>query len=160
MSNTLARGNRIKIIHTVSRNLDEMLSAISQWMPLYMSGLIEPYFYPKKRDGLFRHTLFIAPKTGAIIASSVGNMENEANFLTRNIETVKAITEKYRQLLSLCKPLMHIFTAKDQDIFPNILEKFEKEQGDILIQSASLSLLTMPGSIAGHILSRQCGDQF
>jgi hypothetical protein len=29
------QGNKIKIIHTISRDLDEMLNAISQWMPLY-----------------------------------------------------------------------------------------------------------------------------
>jgi len=40
MSQFLTNGGRIKIIHTVSRDLDEMLSAISQWMPLYMSGSI------------------------------------------------------------------------------------------------------------------------
>ena len=61
MVRVLTRGNRIKIIHTISRDLGEMLSAISQWMPLYMIGAIEPYFYPKKRDGIFKRTLFIAP---------------------------------------------------------------------------------------------------
>jgi hypothetical protein len=57
MVQLLSKGNRIKIIHTVSRDLDEMLNAIRQWMPLYMTGLIEPYFYPKKRDGIFKRTV-------------------------------------------------------------------------------------------------------
>ncbi len=47
MMQLLSQGHRIKIIHTISRNLDEMLSAIAQWMPLYMAGTIEPYFCPK-----------------------------------------------------------------------------------------------------------------
>ncbi|MBP8640126.1 MAG: hypothetical protein KBI01_04405 [Oscillospiraceae bacterium] len=46
MAQFLSGGGKIKVIHTVSRDLDEMLSAISQWMPLYMLGAIEPYYYP------------------------------------------------------------------------------------------------------------------
>ena len=72
MAQILAKGNRIKIIHSVDRDLDEMLGAINQWVPLYMSGAIEPYFYPKKRDGVFKRTLFIAPSSAAVISSSVG----------------------------------------------------------------------------------------
>ena len=49
MIGVLSKGNRIKIIHTISRELDEMLNAIQQWMPMYMTGLIEPYYYPKER---------------------------------------------------------------------------------------------------------------
>ncbi|MDD2496218.1 MAG: transcriptional regulator, partial [Tissierellia bacterium] len=51
MIGVLSKGNKIKIIHTISRDLDEMLNAIQQWIPMYMTGLIEPYYYPKKRDG-------------------------------------------------------------------------------------------------------------
>ncbi len=67
MAQVLAKGNRIKVIHTVSRDLDEMLHAIGQWMPLYMTGSIEPYYYPKKRDGIFKKTLFIAPGVCAMV---------------------------------------------------------------------------------------------
>lgn len=51
MIDVLSKGNKIKIIHTISRDLDEMLTAIRQWMPLYMTGLIEPYFILKRETG-------------------------------------------------------------------------------------------------------------
>jgi hypothetical protein len=58
----LRRGHRITIIHTVNRGFDEMLSAIEKWLPIYMTGAVEPYYCPRPRDGILLRTLFIAPK--------------------------------------------------------------------------------------------------
>jgi len=91
----LSQGNRIKIIHTVSRDLDEMLNALRQWMPLYMTGLIEPYHYPKKRDGVFKQTMFICPDVSAVISSSVGqSIDQAANLLVRNSDAIGAYMEE------------------------------------------------------------------
>lgn len=61
----LMQGNRVRIIHTVARDMNEMLEAVTKWIPIYMTGAVEPYCYPRLRDGLFRRTLFIAPRTAA-----------------------------------------------------------------------------------------------
>ena len=155
MSQILAKGNKIKIIHTVSRNLDEMLNALEQWMPLYMTGMIEPYYYPKKRDGIFNRTLFIAPEISAVISDSVGNMINDAaNLLFREKTAVAAFEQEFYQYLNLCRPLMRIFTSNNRDAYLNTLIEFEKEQSDSIIKTESLSLLTMPETVALSIISR------
>ena len=158
MSQFLVKGGKIKIIHTVSRNLDEMLSAISQWMPLYMSGSIEPYYYPKKRDGVFKRTLFIAPNVSAVISTSVGSTaEKAANVLLRDKDAVASYETEFREYLSLCRPLMRIFTLKDEKAYFESLYGFEKEPSDAIIKTASLSLLTMPENVFLAITSRQEG---
>ena len=155
MVRVLSRGNKIKIIHTISRDLDEMLSAISQWMPLYMSGLIEPYFYPKKRDGIFKRTLFIAPETAAVISNSIGDQVSvAANILYRDRASVAPFAEEFTQYLRLCRPLMRIFTAREREACYATLAEFEKEKADTLIKTESLSLLTMPESLAERLLRR------
>ena len=70
------KGNRVRIIHTVSRDLNEMLEAVTKWIPIYRTGMISPYLYPRLRDGLFQRTMFIAPNTAAIISSSVQHDTN------------------------------------------------------------------------------------
>lgn len=158
MSQFLAKGGRIKIIHTVSRDLDEMLSAISQWMPLYMSGSIEPYYYPKKRDGVFKRTLFIAPNVSAVISTSVGNSADKAaNVLIRDKVAIASYEREFLEYLSLCRPLMRIFTRKDEKSYFESLYGFEKEQSDAIIKTASLSLLTMPENLFLAVASRQEG---
>lgn len=155
MLRVLARGNRIKIIHTIGRDLDEMLSAISQWMPFYMSGLVEPYFYPKKRDGIFKRTLFIAPETAAVVSSSVGDMiECAANVLFRDRAAVASFAAEFTQYLRLCRPLMRILTARDKEAYYATLAEFEQEETDTIIKSESLSLLTMPEALLVQILQR------
>ena len=155
MVQLLSKGNRVKIIHTVSRDLDEMLNAIRQWMPLYMTGLIEPYFYPKKRDGIFKKTLFISPGVTAVISSSIGNsIEHAANMLIRNGKMISTYAEEFNQYLSLCKPLMRIFTAKDKEAYLNTLIEYEKEKSNSIIKTESLSILTMPDNIVSGIIAR------
>jgi hypothetical protein len=155
MVQLLSKGNRVKIIHTVSRDLDEMLNAIRQWMPLYMTGLIEPYFYPKKRDGIFKKTLFISPGISAVISSSIGNsIEHAANILIRNRDMIESYFEEFNQYLFLCKPLMRIFTAKDKDTYFKTIIEFEKEKSNSIIKTESLSILTMPDNIVSEIIAR------
>jgi hypothetical protein len=155
MMRVLAQGNKIKVIHNVSRNLDEMLSAISQWLPLYMTGTIEPFFYPKKRDGVFQRTLFIAPETAAVVSNSAGDMiKQAANVLFRDQAAVKSYTEEFMQFLHLCRPLMRIMTESNKESFFSMLTEFEQEKADALIRTESLSLSTMPKALIIKILQR------
>jgi hypothetical protein len=155
MVHVLSRGNKIKIIHTISRDLDEMLCAISQWMPLYMSGLIEPYFYPKKRDGIFKRTLFIAPETAAVVSNSIGDQVSlAANVLYRDRAAVAPFAEEFQQYLRLCRPLMQIFTAREREACYATLAEFEKEEADTLIKTESLSHLTLPETLLEPMLRR------
>lgn len=155
MSQVLEKGNRIIVIHTISRDLDEMLRAIGQWMPLYMSGAIEPYFYPKKRDGIFKRTLFIAPGVAAVASSSVGDsVEGAANLLFRDKDSVEAHEREFFRYLAMCKPLMRVFTFRNRDAYLETLLEFEKEKGDAILRSESPSLVTMPQKVFSGILAR------
>ena len=156
----LAHGNHIKIIHTISRDLDEMLSAISQWMPLYMSGNIEPYFYPKKRDGVFKRTLFIAPETAAVVSNSIGDQVSAAaNVLYRDRAAVASFTEEFTRYLRMCRPLMQIFTVREREACYATLAEFEREKADTLIKTESLSLLTIPETLLEPVFRRVALDE-
>ena len=150
-----SKGNKIKIVHTVGRDLSEMLSAIKQWLPLYMTGAIEPYYYPKKRDGIFQRTLFIAPDTAAVVSGSVGKkIDNTANFLFKDKKTILALADEFYNYFSLCRPLMKIFTASETQKFFATLREFEEEDSDILITTDTLSTITMPSKVFNSIFNR------
>lgn len=155
----LKRGNRIKIIHSTNRNLDEMMTGIQHWVPLYMTGAIEPYYYAKTKDGLFRQTFFIAPDTpAAVTSSSVGSRtKNAANFLFTNHKTVQALSEEFLDFLHLCRPLMHISTPSnnsDNREYLSLLAEFESEKTNTFLKTDGLTSLTMPPSVASSILTR------
>jgi hypothetical protein len=155
LSEVISKGNHIRIIHTVSRNLDEMLEALSKWIPLYMTGSIEPFYYPKIRDGIFRRTLFIAPDKAAVSSSSIGSMDDKVtNFLFRKEKVIASLEEEFNNYLSLCKPLMRIFTDKNRSEYLQTLEEFENEIENTIIKTDGLSLLTMPDHVIYSMLER------
>lgn len=155
MSGIIRQGHRIKMIHTINRNLDEMLEGLTKWMPLYMTGSIEPFYYPRKRDGVFMRTLFVAPGIAAITSSSIGNMKDHTvNLFIRDNRAVAALAEEYNGYLQLCKPLMRIFTPLERLAFLSTINEFEKESSDAIIKAGYLSLASMPESVAAAMLDR------
>jgi hypothetical protein len=155
MSKIIQQGGRIKIIHTVNRNLDEMLEALTKWMPLYMTGAIEPYYYPKIRDGVFKRTMFIAPNIAAVTSTSLDAMTDKAvNMLVKDVNAIAALSEEFNSFFSLCKPLMRIFTSQDTLQYMSILKEFELESADAIVKANYLSLATMPAEVADNMLSR------
>ncbi|MBP1760594.1 MAG: Transcriptional regulator [Firmicutes bacterium] len=155
MSSIVMQGHRIKMIHTINRNLDEMLEGLAKWMPLYMTGAIEPYYYPRKRDGVFQRTLFIAPGIAAVTSTSIENIKNKAvNLLLKDARAVDALAEEYNCYLNLCKPLMRIFTPHERLEYLATINEFEKESSDAIIKSGYLSVATMPETVARAMISR------
>ncbi len=155
MKQVIMKGNKIKIIHTVSRDLDEMLSAVAKWMPLYMTGAIEPYYYPKKRDGVFRRTLFVSPDVVAVSGSSFGeSQDGGSNLFTRKKEIIDGLKEEFEAFLTVCRPLMKIFTPQNRKEYFQILSEFEKESYNTIIKSEPLSIMSMPVILIDKISAR------
>lgn len=156
MVQIITGGHHIKIIHNVARNFDEMLSGINEWLPLYMTGVIEPYYYPKTRDGLFRQTIFIASETAAITSSSVSNNnKNTPNLLITDKTMVRSLIEEFSDFLALCRPLMHIFTPYNRSVeYLALLEEFEGEISNAIIKTDALSCITMPPAVIESIFLR------
>lgn len=125
MGRLIQSGSRVRIIHSVSRDANEMWEAVRKWLPLYMSGAIEPYYYPRLRDGVYRRTLFIASGHSALCAASVqGQAGEELNLLLTDETAVKSLEEEFSAYLALCRPLMEIARPKDGAELAALLRTF------------------------------------
>lgn len=103
----LKNGNKIKIIHSFSRDYTELIEAILHWFPLYLSGYVEPYYIPKLRDSITRRTLFISDDK-AIISNSVENKTDDMlNLFITDSQAILALKEEFNNYLSLAKPLLN-----------------------------------------------------
>ncbi|HOG01587.1 MAG TPA: hypothetical protein PKW29_10825 [Clostridia bacterium] len=151
----ISNGSRIKIIHTVNRGIGEMLEAVQKWLPLYAGGAIEPFYYPKIRDGVYHRTLFIASGHSAIVSNSVGSHTQEAlNILIHDIGAINALEAEFKDYFSLCKPLMQIFNMRNNDLFWKMLSTFEKGGGNMIAALPGPSYFTMPETVALSMASR------
>lgn len=155
MAKVIQRGHKIIIIHTLNRGLDEMLSAIKGWLPLYMTGSIEPYYYPRTRDDLHKHTLFILGHQVVLSSHSVGMANTEIMVhLYRDPAVVEHYFNEFDEYLTLCKPLMRIFTSFQQTDFLGVLKEFESKSASCSLLSEGLSTMTLPVTSMSSMLKR------
>jgi len=154
----IRKGNRVRIIHTASRDMNEMLEAVTKWIPIYMTGMIEPYYYPRLRDGIFQRTLFIAPNTAAVVSSSVQqNTDGMLNLFLTDKAALEALSAEYSHYFALCRPLMRIFTLRDADAAQQAAESLTEAEGDAYFCSAMPPPFAMPEKTV-RALSEQSGN--
>jgi len=155
MSKVIQKGHKIVIVHTVNRGLDEMLTAIREWLPLYMTGSIEPYYYPRTRDDVYKHTLFILEKKTALVSRSVSRTTNPPIVhLFNEPQTVAHYQNEFQDYLNLCRPLMKIVTTRQNGAVLEMIEEFEAEASPVITLREGLPSLTMPVAIAEAIMTR------
>ena len=142
-------GVRIRIIHSLDRALDELLTAIQSWLPLYMSGCIEPYYCRRERSSRFSHTLFLCPGRQCIMGwETSGSRDGLYHFYTDE-EMLGHCQTLYTSILSQSQPLMRI-----RGPYPTQLPI---TSGSLTMLGGQLSFATMPETLLHRVLAR-AGD--
>lgn len=149
---------KIKIIHNTDRGIEEMLNAIRGWMPLYMSGLIEPYVSRRPRDARFMRTFFLNPGRACIHASFTAAAGDDKwyDYITdeRKLEVLAA---DYQRLLETAESLLKIYLdAESWRLYRNYPLT---GSGAKKILLSSLSLATIPEALLKRMLERQVADE-
>jgi hypothetical protein len=119
MSTCIRRGLKINVIHTLSRDSNELAIAVQRWLPFYMTGAIVSYYYPEKRDDLFHHTAFVIEGEAVVSSTSVrGQGHDTVQYLyTTDPASVKAAEITFETQRLLCKPLVRTYTGEDTQKF-------------------------------------------
>ena len=149
MALCVAKGIKIIIIHNLDRDLGEMMDAVTGWMPLYMSGMIEPYYCVKQRDNRFSHSIFLVPDAECIESSNaIGNEHLWCYRYHTDKRTVSIYRSQFESLLYHSKPLMKISG------YNNLTERLPTAAKSVTAVNQTLSLATMPKSVLTSILER------
>lgn len=142
MSACVKNGTRIKIIHNLDRDLNEMYNAIISWVPLYLSGMVESYYSTLEKGQRTSFTLFLNPGTACISSSNVIGTEKHGRYRYDTEEEDLALgMEQFSSLMKNASPLVSI---SDEDI------PFVPDSDTTIIQPA-LSMLTMPKSLINEL---------
>ena len=140
-------GIKIRIIHNLNRDINELTEAISSWLPLYMSGMIESFYCTQKGKNTFSHTIFLCPGFACIEGLHVAG--HEGNGLYR-YDTDKNILETYKDsyntLLDKSKKLVWVYRGQEQEkVYAGT---------EVSAISNTLSLATMPKKVLNSIIER------
>lgn len=118
MRECLKNGVRMKIIHNIDRDPSEMLFALQSWLPLYMTGLIEPYYRTDTGGSRFCHTVFIG-EDDCIDGFCTAGAEKDCVYrYSTDGGYIEHIRRSYDRLLLGIKPLLKFergdFTPRKQ----------------------------------------------
>lgn len=142
LAQTIENGSTIRVIHAITRDANEMWEAMRRWIPLYLTGSVESYYYPRLRDGIITRTLFIARGHTALISESVrGTHENMVNIMLDDPDAVTALEASFNDYLALCRQLVKISFPKDSAEMAALISPFAKAKGEMLLSHADDRLL-------------------
>lgn len=152
LNKVLQRGHRFILVHSVEGELENILGAIEKWLPIYMHGNLESYYYPTDNWGPFRQTLMIAGDSLALTSVSLDNRsDSQLNYYITDKTKVKSLIETFYGLIEKCQPLLEVFTDKNRAEYFSELLDAESIFSETCSFSQSLSSITMPVSVINEV---------
>ena len=150
----LKKGLRIHIIHDVERPLKDMMLGLENWVPLYMTGQISPYYLKGSQNRIYSHLHYAsgqAAMTGDCIS---GHHELAHYYLTSRREEVAICRKNMQFLLKKAHPLMEIYREERMEELYAFLGADAKLMGKRRRILAAPPLFTMKKELLVSILER------
>ena len=145
MAGVLKSGTRIRIIHNIQRSSTELLEAIASWLPLYMSGMILPFYSTRELGERFSHTMFLDPGRSCIKGSCVRGLESKCGYdYITDPETLEFCSEEFGDLLASSRPLVKISRQVTEPAQGSIQRTYGNVRLEIRENEAVLSKLSEP----------------
>jgi len=156
LAQLLKKDHRIKIVHSVDRQIETLSNIIKQWLPLHMTGKIESYYYPKYSDFPLKTTLYIIKNHLVVVGFDADNTDKSSRYTSLFYDkvTVKQYTLVFEKLIGECRPLIESYLKKGSDKVPiRIFESGIKKENSYLFAEAPM-FLTMSKELLVEVLTK------
>lgn len=127
MTRLLKKGLHLNMIHNLNRPINELLLGLENWIPIYMTGSITPYYFKNPPSNFFNISHCTS---GSVALSSECIKYNERKskfYLTTKKEEVEFAKEKSKYMLSKAVPLMDIYKEANKKEFDAFMSKKENK---------------------------------
>lgn len=129
--------------------LPQYTDSLQFWLPMYSTGRVKVFYYPRLRDNIYRRSVFIIPNEAVRVSNSIGlDSESDLTLFSTSKEVINATTRQFNQMLSLCRPAINVFRAYEESK-DSFFEFFTKMGNQI-----SLSRVLPPTSIPKEIFEQ------
>ena len=146
----LKKGIKLNIVHDLDRPFKELMLGLEGWIPLYMTGQINPYYFKNNSNYLY-----------SIIECTSGNAVLHGQCVTGNIDKCKLLVstkkddinyykENSKLLLKKATPLMTIYTPEKQNDFLKLNIDSKNKRKNILL---NLPCYTISDELLNNILN-------
>ena len=116
----LKKGIKLNIIHDLDRPFKELMLGLEGWIPLYMTGQINPYYF--KNNSNFLYSIIECVSGNAILHGEcvTGNLDKCKLLVSTKKDDINYYKENSNLLLKKATPLMKIYTRESQNEFLKI----------------------------------------
>ncbi|MBQ3518943.1 MAG: helix-turn-helix transcriptional regulator [Clostridia bacterium] len=119
----ISRGVKLIVIHDINRNVSEMANAMQVWVPLFMTGHVEPYYCTLNRGSRFTHMLFLRPNHAALSSLHVyGANGNHFYDYIQDAKKLNVLYSEFKALLVNSEKLVQVYTQDNMSKYYSILE--------------------------------------
>ena len=164
----LKRGINFQIIHNLNRPFNEMMLGLQSWIPLYMTGQVQPYYLIGEHDKVFRH-LYHVSNVAAVIGTVLGVQpllrEDGAKIVgygkTRGRKkALRALADefinRYEEDPDQCVSIAHGGCAEDAEYVASMMrEAYPGLEIDIQIYEPVTGSYVGPGTVAMFYIGKK-----
>ena len=124
----LKKGLHIHIIHDVERPMKDMMLGLENWVPLYMTGQISPYYLKGVQNRVYSHLHYCSGQVAMTGDCISGHHDLAHYYLTSRKEEVSISQKNMEFLLKKAHPLMDIYREeRKKELYASLLENAGKE---------------------------------
>ena len=124
----LKKGLHIHIIHDVERLMKDMMLGLENWVPLYMTGQISPYYLKGVQNRVYSHLHYCSGQVAMTGDCISGHHDLAHYYLTSRKEEVSISQKNMEFLLKKAHPLMDIYREeRKKELHASLLENAGKE---------------------------------
>ena len=154
MAMMLRKGLHLHIVHDVHRPFPEMLLGLGNWIPMYMTGQISPYYFKEPTNSAFLH--FIRSSGSAsITGEAIAGCQECGRYIgSKNKDDIQYMRLRAEKMLSVAKPLMHIYREDRSASFHDRLRKLRRNDDNYRLLGSAPPIFTMSEALLKSILRR------
>lgn len=150
----LKKGININIIHDLDRPFEELLLGLEAWIPLYMTGQINPYYLDDYANEIYS-TLELSNNIVSLFGFNVKNDMGNARFrVSTKKEDVETHKNNAKTLINNAKPLMKIYNQNNSSEYYSFLKEINNKNIDILQFYSNLPIHIMSLDLLNDILNK------
>ena len=158
MAAMLKNGLNLHVIHDVNRPPEEMLIGLESYIPMYMTGLITPYYLKKPQGEVFLHLLRVAD-SAALTGEAISGYHSTGRYTLyqseKDVDFYRGLAEL---LLKKAAPLMKIYRADKQNEFDKAASSL-LGSSDVKLILSGLPLFTIDKDLLEKILIKNGTDR-
>ena len=148
------RGHKVKSVHNIGFDAEEIFDMIETWLPLFFTGNVEARYLTRPNRSLFSEYMSAAENCSLRFSTLRGSSIRPRALFSRSREEAAFVIEHVEGLAEYSKPLVKFYGADEAEKLRREIEDFREADGDVIKLTRGPTFESMPENLAGRLFAR------